>query len=163
MLCRWLITHPILQQVEWKATLPGELFGCDLAALWMGQSVCPSVCPSFTPFSLCSYHRIIMQFSGVIANGRSNVHANGQGQRSKVKFTEAKTQFSHSRTVTPVLIHTWQWNIAQSLAWLRRGAPFVFQGQTATKASFLTQIVRSQIVPPVWIHQWLRNVAQSLT
>ena len=28
----------------------------------------PSVCPSVTPFWLCSHHRIIMKFSGVITN-----------------------------------------------------------------------------------------------
>ena len=43
------------------------VFSCDQAALWRVQSVCPSV----IPFSLCSYHRIIMKFSGVITNNRS--------------------------------------------------------------------------------------------
>ena len=51
-------------------------FSCDQAALWMVQSVCLSV----TPFSQCSHHCIIMKFSGVITNGRSDVHAKGQGQ-----------------------------------------------------------------------------------
>ena len=32
----------------------------------------------------------------------SDVHAKGQGQRSKVKVTEVKTQLSRFRTVTPV-------------------------------------------------------------
>ena len=40
-------------------------FSCDQAALWMVQSVRPSVCPSVrpsvTPFWLCSYQRIIME------------------------------------------------------------------------------------------------------
>ena len=31
-----------------------------------------------------------------------DVHAKGQGKRSKVKITEVKTQLSHFRTVTPV-------------------------------------------------------------
>ena len=39
-----------------------------------------------------------MKFSGVITIGRSDVHAKGHGQKSKVKVTEAKTQFSHFRT-----------------------------------------------------------------
>ena len=46
-------------------------------------SVCPSVCLSVTPFWLCSHHRIIMKFSGVITNDQSKVHAKGQGQRSR--------------------------------------------------------------------------------
>ena len=32
---------------------------------------------------LCSHHRIIMKFSGVITNDQSKVHAKGQGQRSR--------------------------------------------------------------------------------
>ena len=81
-----------------------------------------SVCLSVTPFWLCSHHRIIMKFSGVITNDKSDVHAKGQGQRSKVKVTEVNTQLSRFRTVTPVWIHIWWWNDAQSLMLLRRGA-----------------------------------------
>ena len=65
-------------------------------------SVCLSVCPSVTPFSPCSQHRIIMKFSGVITMVKSDVHAKGQGQRSKVKVTEVNTQLSRFRTLTPV-------------------------------------------------------------
>ena len=72
----------------------------------------PSVCLSVTPFSLCSHHRIIIKFSGVITNDRSDVHAKGQGQRSKVKVTEVTTQLNRFRTVTPVWVHKWWWNDA---------------------------------------------------
>ena len=65
-------------------------------------SVCLSVCPSATPFWLCSHHRIIMKFSGVITSDKSDVHANSQGQRSKVKVTQVTTQLNRFRTVTPV-------------------------------------------------------------
>ena len=106
------------------------IFSCDQAALWMVQSVClsfcPSVCPSVTPFWLYSHHRIIMKFSRVITNDRGNVHAKGQGQRSKVKVTEVITQLSRFRTITPVWIHIW-WNDAQSLMLLRRGALLFFK------------------------------------
>ena len=85
-------------------------------------SVRPSVCPPVTPFWLCSHDRIIMKFFGVITSDRSDVHAKGQGQRSKVKVTEVNTQLSHFRTVTPVWIQIWWWNDAQSLMLLRRGA-----------------------------------------
>ena len=102
------------------------LFSCDQAALWMVQSVCPSVrpsvCPSVTPFWLCSYQRFFMKFSGVITNDKSDVHAKGHGQRSKVKVTEVTTQLNRFRTVTPVWIHIWWWNDADSLMVLRRGA-----------------------------------------
>ena len=90
-------------------------FSCDQAALWMVLSVCLSVCPSATPFSLCSHHRIILKFSEVITNDQSKVHAKDQGQRSKIKVKEVKNQLNRFRTVTPVWIHIWWWNDAQSL------------------------------------------------
>ena len=89
---------------------------------WSFPSVCLSVCLSVTPFWLCSHHRIIMKFSGIITNDKSDVHAKGQGQRSKVKVTEVNTQLNRFRTVTPVWIHIWWWNDAYSLMMLRRGA-----------------------------------------
>ena len=104
-------------------------------------SVCPSVrlyaCPSVrlsvTPFWLCSHHRIIMKFSGVITSDQSTVHAKGHGQRSKVKVTEVTTQLNRFRTVTPVWIHIWWWNDAHSLVLLRRGALLFFKVITALK------------------------------
>ena len=111
------------------------VFSCDQAALWMVQSVrqsvrlsvCPSVCLSVTPFWLCSHHPIIMIFSGVITSDKSDVHAKGQGQRSKVKVTEVTTQLNRFRTVTPVWIHIWWWDDAYSLIMLRRGALLFFK------------------------------------
>ena len=118
-------------------------FSCDQAALWMvfsvRLSVCLSVCLSVTPFWLCSHHRIIMKFSGIITKDQGNVHAKGQGQRSKVKVTEVTTQLNRFRTVTPVWIHIWRWNDTYSLMLLRRGALLFFkvirkfQGHTALK------------------------------
>ena len=111
------------------------VFSCDQAALWMVFSVCPSVrlsvclsvCLSVTPFWLCSHHRIIMIFSGVITQDQGKVHAKGQGQRSKVKVTEVTTQLNRFRTVTPVWIHIWWWNDTYSLMLLRRGALLFFK------------------------------------
>ena len=94
---------------------------------WYFPSVRPSVRLSVTPFWLCSHHRIIMKFSGVITNDQSKVHAKGQGQRSKVKVTEVTTQLNRFRTVTPVRIHIWWWNDAYSLMLLRRGALLFFK------------------------------------
>ena len=86
-----------------------------------------SVCLSVTPFWLCSHHRIITKFSEVITNDKSDVHAKGQGQRSKVKVTEVTTQPNRFRTVTPVWIQIWWWNDAYSLMLLRRGALLFFK------------------------------------
>ena len=110
-------------------------FSCDQAAIWLVQSVRPSVRlsvrlsvrPSVTPFSPCSHHRIIIKFSGVITMVKSDVHAKGQGQRSKVKVTEVNTQLSRFRTLTPVWIYIWQWNHAHSWKQHRRGALLFFK------------------------------------
>ena len=120
------------------------VFSCDQAALQMVFSVCPSVrpsvclsvCLSVTPFWPCSHHRIIMKFSGVITNDKSDVHAKGQGQRSKVKVTEVTTQLNRFRTVTSVWIHIWWWNDAYRLMLLSRGALLFFK--------VIRQISRSQ-------------------
>ena len=58
-------------------------------------SVRLSVRPSVTPFSTCSRQRITIKLSGHIALAKSDVHAKGQGQRSKVKVTEVKSNFGH--------------------------------------------------------------------
>ena len=126
LLCNW---------TNKEITILFIIFSCDQAALQMvfsvRPSVCLSVCPSVrlsvTPFWLCSHHRIIMKFSGVITSDRSDVHAKGQGQRSKVKVTEVTTQLYRFRTVTPVWIHIWWWNDAYSLIMLRRGALLFFK------------------------------------
>ena len=91
---------------------------------------CPSVCLvclSVMPFWLCSHHRIITKFSGGITNDRSDVHAKGQGQRSKVKVTEVTTQLNRLRIVTPVWIHIRWWSHAYGLMILRRGALLFFK------------------------------------
>ena len=101
------------------STKSRAIFSCDQAALWKVQSVRtsvgPSVCPSVTPFSPF------------------------RGQRSKVKVTEPQTQFIRFRTVTPVWIDIWWWNVAQRLMLLKGGAlsfsmsSTKFQGHTAKK------------------------------
>ena len=98
---------------------------------WYFLSVCPSirlsVCPPVTPFWLCSHHRIIMKFSGVIIQDQGKVHVKGKDQRSEVKVTEVTTQLNRSRTVTPVWIHMWWWNYTYSSMLLRRGALLFFK------------------------------------
>ena len=91
--------------------------------------LCLSVCLSvlFTPLSLCSHHGIIMKFSEVITNVRSDVYAKVQGQKSKVKVTEVKTQISRFGTITPVWFRIWWWNDAQSLILFKSGALVIFK------------------------------------
>ena len=122
-----------------------ELFGlCLSVCLSVCLPACLPVCLSVTPFSPCSYDCIIMKFSGVITNDRSDVHAKGQGQRSKVKVTDVKTQLSRFRTVTPVLIHICWWNDAQSLM-LRWRCPIVFQGHPS---NFVKRLKKTVIFYP---------------
>ena len=113
-----------------KTSVNWCIFSCDQAALWMVFSVCLSVCPSVrlsVRLSHLFHHVPIMKFSGVITMVRSDVHAKGQGQRSKVKVTEVNTQLSRFRTLTPVWIHIWQWNHAHSWKQHRRGALLFFK------------------------------------
>ena len=62
---------------------------------WFSPSVClsvrMSVRPSVSPSHLFDYGHIIVLFSEIIINGRSDVHTKGQGHESKVKVTEAIT------------------------------------------------------------------------
>ena len=95
--------------------------------------------------------------------------------RTSVKFqghaakkSSILTQIGRFRTVTPVWIHQWLRNGAET--WISiEEVPYrfsrtsvKFQGHAAKKSSILTQIGRFRTVTPVWIHQWLWNDAQSL-
>ena len=88
---------------------------------WSFPSVCLSVCLShlfdYVPIIVSSWN-----FQELFPNDKSDVHAKGQGQRSKVMVTEVNTQLNRFRIVTPVWIHIWWWNDAYSLMMLRRGA-----------------------------------------
>ena len=98
-----------------------------------------------------------------------------QGHLSNFKVAQDKkspifTRIGRFRTVTPVWIHGWLWNDAQSLMWYRRGALLSFnvihqisRSQGKKKTLILTQIGLFQTVTPVWIHPWFWNDAQSLT
>ena len=129
--CFYTLPNCYLYYSSYMVWLWNSFFSCDQAALRTLLSVCPSVRPSVrpsvTPFSQCSCHRIIMKFSGLITNDKSDDHVKGLGQRSKVKVTEVKTPFSHFRTVTPVWIGIWWVNDAQSLMLLSRGALLSFK------------------------------------
>ena len=105
-----------------------HIFSFDQAALRTLISVCPSVCPSVRLSHLFDNVPLIVSFwnfLGIITIDRHDVHAKGQGQRSKFKVTEVMTSFSRFQTVTPVWI--WRWNDAQSLVLLRRGTLLFFK------------------------------------
>ena len=87
-------------------------------------SVCLSVRHTFLTMFPSSYHHEIFRS---YHTDQGNVHAKGQGRRSKVKVTEVTTQLSCFRTVTPVWIQIWWWNDAYSLMLLRRGALLFFK------------------------------------
>ena len=105
---------------------------------WFSPSVCQPVRLSVTHFWLCSHHRIIMKFSGVITNDRSDVHTKSQGQRSKVKVTEVKTQLSRFRTIW---IPIWWCYDTQSLMFLSRGALLIFKVISQISRSHGSKIV----------------------
>ena len=104
--------------------------------------------PSNLPCWLCSHHRIIMKFSGVITNDQSKFHAKAQGQRSKVKVTEVTTQLNRFWTVTPVWIYIWWWNDAYSLMLLRRGALLFFKVIRQISRSYGSKIIEFD---PDWV------------
>ena len=66
-----------IDKISWNDMKHPEVFLAATKQLykWYFPSVCPSVRLSVTPFWLCSHHRIIMKFSGVITNDQRKVHA----------------------------------------------------------------------------------------
>ena len=116
------------------------VFSCDQAALWMVQSVCPSVrlsvrlsvclsvrpsvCHTFLTMFPSSYHHEIFrsyyQWQKWRPCKRSRSEVKGQGHRGH----DPNFRF---RTVTPVWIHIWWWNDTYSLMLLRRGALLFFK------------------------------------
>ena len=126
-----IFSHVTFKMAAWQ---PYWIFSCDQAALQMIVSVCLSVCPSrclsVRPSHLFDYVPIIVSswnFQELLPVTESDVHAKGQGQRSKVKVIEVTTQLYRFRTVTPVWTQVWWWNDAYSLIMLRRGALLFFK------------------------------------
>ena len=85
------------------------------------------------------------------------------------KISPISTRIERFRTVTPVWIHRWIWNDAQSLKQQRRGAILFFKIICQISRSHGTEICRflpklsvSRLLTPVWIHQWIWNEIQSL-
>ena len=119
-----------------------------------------------TPFWQLFSHPIILKFSVVVTIDKSDVHAKGQGQRSKVKVTEVTNSFRIFRTLTPVWIHQWLENHEQSLKQLGRGALLFFKvisrSHGTKKLPIFTRTERFRTNAPTLIQWWLWNDAQSL-
>ena len=100
-----------------------SIFSCDQAALRTLISVCPSVRPSVRLSHLFDYVPVIVSswnFQDLLpltdTMPMQKVKVRGQRSRSQRSWTH----LLRFRTVTPVWIHIWQWNDAQSLMLLRR-------------------------------------------
>ena len=89
------------------------------------------------------------------------VKVRGQRSRSQ-KSKQILPQFGLFRSVTPVWIHRWLPNDAQSLQWHRRGVICQISRSHELKWTILIQIEHFWTVTTVWIHWWLRNNAQTL-
>ena len=107
-----------------------SIFSCDEAALWMVQSVRPSVRPSACPsvghtffilFPSSHHHEIVSNYY------HWQKWCPCKRPRSKVKGNVVKTQFSRLRIVTPVLIPIRRWSDARSLIWHRTGVLLFFR------------------------------------
>ena len=105
------------------------IFSCDQAAIWLVQSVHPSVCLSVCPSHLFHHVPIIVSswnfqellpWSKVMSMQKVKV----RGQRSR---SQVNTQLSRFRTLTPAWIHIWQWNHAHSWKQHKRGALLFFK------------------------------------
>ena len=97
-------------------------------------------------------HNITMRFQGIITFGKSDVQANGQGQRRKVKVTH--------RGPNKMLIQIWLPIDAQSFKWDRWGArPIVFQDHLSNFKVTWTE--NSAILP--WCRYFWMIIPVSIT
>ena len=111
------------------------LFSCYRAALRTLLSVCPFVC-------LSARHTFLTMFVSSYRNFQELLPLTDVMSMQKVKVTEVMTPFSRFRTVTPVWIHIWRSNDAESLMLLRRGALLLFK--------VIRQISRSGLKKNCW-------------
>ena len=83
----------------------GSFFSCDLAALWMVQSVRPPARPPARLSHRFHYVPIIITSWNFISyyQWQNEDHAKGQGQSSKLKVTYVETLLSRFQTVTPIV------------------------------------------------------------
>ena len=127
MRCGAVITRPIFLKIHTKDTPKlARILSCDQAALRTRLSVRPSVCLSvcytfFTMFPSWYHPEIFRSYY------QWQMWCPCKRSRSKVKVTEVMTPLNRFRTGTPVWIHIWRSNDAQSLMLLRGGALLFFK------------------------------------
>ena len=112
-----------------RHVLPVRHVRCEWARLWWTKEKLKYLCQGAAEIMIWNGHLMKNGHypSCNITNDRSDVHAKGQDQRSKVKLSEVNTQLSRFQNVTPVWLYTWWWNDAQSLMLLRRGVLLLFK------------------------------------
>ena len=163
--CSWLcqVAHNIhiqqLQYFQWDA-----IFSWDQAALWMIQSVRPSVCPSFCLSHLFNYvitiissyiFQGLLPMTGVMSMQKVKV----RGQRSRSQRSKPNFAISGPWLITILNPHMMtKWYTKLDVA--KERCPIDFQGHPSNlkvtrlkRSLILTQIWRFRTVTPVWIHQ----------
>ena len=160
---KWPFIILIVLINHWLSTkmVPITIFSCNQAALRTLLSVRPS--DTFWTMFLPSYQH---EFSGAITIDKSDVHAKGPCQKSKVNVTEVKTNLA---PIAPICMfpdcdsslnfYQWLWNDALLFFKVIYSNIKVTQDK---KLPILTQIERFRTVTPVWIDRWLWNNTQSL-
>ena len=90
-------------------------------------------------------------------------------QDHTAKKSSILTQIGRFRTVAPVWLHQWLWNLCTKLEAAYERCPIGFQGHLSSfkitrdkKLPILTRIERCRAVTQVWLHRWILNNAQSL-
>ena len=125
-------------------------FSCDQAALWTLLSV--------TPLSQCSSHCTIMNFSGVTTIDKSGANAKGQGQRSKVKVTEATKFVPQFPDCYSSLNSQMALNFAVALKSTLLFLGVIHQmSRSHEKWAILTQVELFRAVAPIWINTCLEG------
>ena len=150
------------QTNKWKQFL-SHLFSCDQAALWMVQSVHPSVCLShlfdYVPIIVSSRNfQELLPMTEVMSMQKVKV----------IKIVEFDPNWPfpdcNSSLNTPMAT---KWCTKLEVALKRclivfQCHPSNFKVTQLKKLSNLTKIGCFQTVTPVWIHWWIWNDAQSL-
>ena len=155
------------QRGGWRASLNAGSFSCDQAALWMVQSVRPSIHLSvcchtlFTLFPL-SFHQSLMWLREVpYCCLRSSIKLQGHARRK----SSILTQIERFWTANPVWIHQWlqkAWSRIEEVPYSISKSSIKFKVIRDRKSPLLTRIERFRTVTTVWIHQWLWNDTYNL-
>ena len=111
-----------------------------------------------------------MPFSGLVTMVKSNVHAKGQGRRSKVKVTAVKSNLgwfgafpdhnSSFNSHMTISLYIGLLVIHEGIPIDFQGHPSIFKVTRAEKVSILPRFERFRTITIVWIYIWKWNLAQ---